>query len=78
MIPAEMYTKWGLKIKKLSKSKYTFIICYANDDVGYIPDEKDFDRKDYASYLCPIIGGPFHFRRDVGKVLIEGIKKLLK
>ncbi|OGF51387.1 MAG: hypothetical protein A2044_03195 [Candidatus Firestonebacteria bacterium GWA2_43_8] len=77
-VPAELYTKWGLKIKALSKVKNTLVVCYANGDIGYIPDQKDFDRKDYASYVAPMAGGGFRFKRNVGEVFISEINKLLK
>ena len=77
MLPGEVFTKWGLKIKKCSPAKNTFVIGIANDEVGYIPDEDDFARNGYAADMVPVICGFFHFAPNVGETLVAAVRELL-
>ena len=77
MQPSELFTKWQLKIKEISPCENTLVVGYANDYVGYIPDEDDFDREGYAAHMVPMITGFFPFENDVGRFLVEEIRKIL-
>lgn len=44
-LPGELFTEFGLEIKKNSKYAPTFIIELANGYIGYIPTHKAFERK---------------------------------
>src|SRR5262249_2757057 len=46
-VPGEFFTLLGQEIKRRSPYRYTFIFELANDYVGYIPDQKAFDRGGY-------------------------------
>jgi len=76
MEPGEVFTKWGMKIKEISPFKNTFVIGYANDCIGYIPDKDDFVRKGYAAHMVPLILGFFHFKPNAGEILVEGVGEL--
>jgi len=85
MQPSELFTKWGLKIKEISNSKSTFVVGYANDYIGYIPDKEDFKHKiggsfhpGYAALMVPIFSGFFHFKEDVGEVLVNEINEIVR
>jgi len=45
-VPGELNSKLGLQIKAASSKKHCMVIGYANGSVGYIVDEKGFE-KDY-------------------------------
>jgi len=66
--PSELFTQFSLDIKRESQMK-TFVVAYANDMVGYIPDEGNFERGAYAAVLVPKILDNFQFDKNVGDVL---------
>lgn len=76
--PSELFTTFGLQIKEGSPAQDTFVVGYANDFVGYIPDEGDFDRRGYAADRVPKICDNFPFTRNVGDVLVAESLKLAK
>lgn len=45
--PGEAFPKLGLRIKEKMKAKYKFIFGLANDELGYILPEEDFERELY-------------------------------
>ena len=73
-----MFVEFCLDVKERSPRKNTFVVGYANDFVGYIPDKEDYERKGYAAALVPIITGFFPFATDVGKILADTIVDLIK
>ncbi len=77
-IPAEVFTGIGTMIQSESPWPNTFLITYANGCVGYIPDEKDYQNSGYAARLAPAIYDYFPFRSDVGAVLVDGLKELMR
>jgi len=46
-VPGEFFTVLGQEIKRQSPFRYTYVFELANDYVGYIPDERGFDRGGY-------------------------------
>jgi len=76
--PSEMFVEFCLDVKGRSPRKNTFIVGYANDFVGYIPDREDYERKGYAAALVPIITGYFPFTPDVGKILADAMVDLIE
>lgn len=78
MHPSELFTKWQLKIKEISPYKNTFIVGFANDYIGYIPDEDDFVRDGYAAFMGPLETGFFHFKNDVGRIFVEEVKPMIE
>ncbi|PIU50937.1 hypothetical protein COS91_07055 [Candidatus Desantisbacteria bacterium CG07_land_8_20_14_0_80_39_15] len=82
MHPSELFTKWGIKIKEISPYKSAFVVGYANDYIGYIPDEEDFKIGDgfrgYAAFRAPMYTGFFPFKENVGEILVQEIKELLR
>ena len=77
-LPAEVFTGIGTMIRSESPWPTTFLITYANGCVGYIPDEKDYQNNGYAARLAPAIYDHFPFRSDVGAVLVDGVKELMR
>jgi hypothetical protein len=46
-VPGEFFTLLGEEIKRRSPFRYTYVFELANDYVGYIPDQRAFDRGGY-------------------------------
>jgi hypothetical protein len=46
-VPGEFFTVLGQEIKRRSPFRYTYVFELANDYVGYIPDQRSFDRGGY-------------------------------
>jgi len=76
-LPAEVFTEVGWAIKARSPFRYTFLVTYANGDVGYIPTEEDFAMGGYAATVAPAIYNEFPFTPDVGARLAEAAGQLL-
>ncbi|MDQ1318421.1 MAG: hypothetical protein QG588_2082, partial [Candidatus Poribacteria bacterium] len=74
--PSELFTQFSLDIKQESQMK-TFVVAYANDMVGYIPDTGNFERGAYAAVLVPKILDNFQFDINVGSVLEEETLKII-
>ena len=53
-------------------------IGYADDLVGYIPDPKAFENKEYAALVVPKITGLPPFAPTAGRELTEAALKLLR
>lgn len=51
-IPGELFVELGLKVKRQSPFKYTFIIGVANGYIGYIPTSRAFDEGGYEVRTC--------------------------
>lgn len=43
-IPSELFSCFGIEIKRASRSKYTIIWGYTNDDQGYLVEEDEYDK----------------------------------
>ncbi|MEM2702906.1 MAG: hypothetical protein QXR45_07070 [Candidatus Bathyarchaeia archaeon] len=72
-LPGEIFVEHGLKIKKESPFKYTFICELANDYVGYVPTLKAFreegDLTSSGSYETTI--GPNILTPEAGDAMVE-------
>ena len=80
--PSEMFVKFCLEVKKRSPYKNTFVIGYANDYVGYIPDEEDYKRSGgfggYAATMVPVLTNNFIFSPNVGRTITEALVDLIQ
>jgi len=61
-LPGEIFVQIGLDIKRCSRFNHTFVIGYANDDIGYVPTKKALRKGGYE-----VTASEFG---------LEGIKKL--
>jgi len=75
--PGELYTVYGLTIRRDSPFGKTIPIGYADDLVGYIPDPKGFEGKEYAAVVVPKITGLPPFAPNAGRELAREALKLL-
>ncbi len=71
-IPGELLPKLGLKIKEEMSGKYRFLICLANDELGYIIPEEEFGA-DKFNYERTMSLGP-----KTGTIILEKALELLK
>lgn len=51
--PGEMFTEWGLRIKRESAAPYTFVSELTNGWVGYLLNEGGFAEGGYEASLGP-------------------------
>jgi neutral ceramidase len=77
-LPAEVFTEIGWAIKANSDFPCTFLITYANGDVGYITTEQDFLENGYAATMAPMIYDTFPFTTDVGDRFTDAAGRLLE
>lgn len=59
--PAELYSYYGLAIRRDSPFADTLVVGYADDCIGYLPDPKAYAAGEYAAIVVPKIldVGPF-------------------
>ncbi|MEM2849195.1 MAG: hypothetical protein QXI36_02845 [Candidatus Bathyarchaeia archaeon] len=78
-LPGEIFVEHGLKIKKESPFKYTFICELANDYVGYVPTVEAFreegDLTSSGSYETTI--GPNILSPEAGEIMVETALKMI-
>ena len=56
-IPAELFCRYGLELKKNSGTEYSAIMGYANGYNGYFPTPQAYDELDYESLMAIIKRG---------------------
>jgi neutral ceramidase len=72
-VPGEFFTVLGQEIKRRSPFRYTYVFELANDYVGYIPDEKGFDRGGYQVWT----GLHSYLERGSGEAIVAAAVLLL-
>ncbi|MHA1507025.1 MAG: neutral/alkaline non-lysosomal ceramidase N-terminal domain-containing protein [Candidatus Asgardarchaeia archaeon] len=50
-IPGELFVEVGLRIKENSEYPKTFIVCYANDYLGYLLSKDAYEEEEYETYI---------------------------
>lgn len=75
--PTELFAEFGLEIKAHSPFPHTFVVGYANDFLGYIPNEAEFERHGYAAETVPFMIGQYPYAPNVGRVFVEACVRLL-
>jgi hypothetical protein len=75
--PTELFAELGMQIKRRSPFPYTFVIGYANDFLGYIPDEAEFMRRGYAAETAPYMLDMFPYASHVGAIFVQECLNLL-
>src|SRR5256885_1191651 len=75
--PSELYSYYGLAIQRDSPFPQTLVCGYTDDFVGYIPDPKGYENKEYAAVVVPKLTGLPPFKPDVGRELARQSIKLL-
>ena len=53
--PAELYSYYGLAIRRGSPMEHTLVVGYTDDIIGYLPDPNAFKAGEYAAIVVPKI-----------------------
>ncbi|MFC1725687.1 neutral/alkaline non-lysosomal ceramidase N-terminal domain-containing protein [candidate division KSB1 bacterium] len=72
-IPGEIFNHYEKEIKRVSGNENIIFIGYANDFLGYFPDENDFKVKGYASNSVPVFIDKFHFKMQIIDIITKNI-----
>ncbi len=67
--PAELYSYYGLLIRHQSRVPHTWVVGYANDFIGYLPDPMAFAKGEYAATTVPKILDLPPFCADAAEIL---------
>lgn len=72
-VPGELFGKLAMEIKKNSPFKNTYIVGYANDHIGYIPDKDAFKLGGYQIWTG------FHsvIEKGFGEILVKEVLDIL-
>ncbi len=69
----ELFCEYGQALRTRFSPRLTFVVGYANDFIGYVPDPEDFARGGYAAATVPRICGDFPYTTDVGARLTAAL-----
>ncbi|MHC5541035.1 hypothetical protein ACYOEI_22665, partial [Singulisphaera rosea] len=72
--PSESFVEHGLRIKEATWPVRTFVVCYANGMLGYIPHEAAFAR---GGYECTF-GPPSQMAPETGRQLADAAIALIR
>ena len=53
--PAELYSYYGLAIRRDSPFEDTLVVAYADGLIGYLPDPKAYAASEYSAIVVPKI-----------------------
>jgi hypothetical protein len=76
--PAELYSYYGLAIRRDSPFEHTFVVAYSDDIIGYLPDPNAYKAGEYAAITVPKIIDLPPFTTDAATRFTEESVKLLK
>jgi neutral ceramidase len=71
--PAEMFTEFGLELRRRWPHPDLFVLGYSNGSVGYLPDAPEIARGGYAALQSPKFTGQFPFTPQSGPALVDGL-----
>jgi len=76
--PGELYSVYGLTIRRDSPFRDTLVIGYVDDLIGYIPDSKAYAAKEYSAMVVPKIMSLPCYQPEVGRALTAASLDLLR
>ena len=76
-VPFELYAEIGMKIKKNSPFKHTFVLGLSNGAYGYLATPNAYDEKTYTTNHACRRMGIWSFARNVSDVLVSEALDLL-
>lgn len=76
--PSELYSYYGLAIERASTARFTIVVGYAEDYIGYLPDPRAFRDKEYAAIVVPRILNYPPFATDSAQALVDEAAALLQ
>lgn len=69
--PGEVFTQFGLDLRKRNPDIRLMTANTSNAPIGYIPTADEFDRQGYASHAAARIYGTYTFHKGFGEVMME-------
>ncbi len=76
--PAELYSYYGLAIRRESPFEHTLVVGYTDDIIGYLPDPTAFRAGEYAALVVPKILDLPPFKPEAAGVLAAEAGKVLR
>ncbi len=76
--PAELYTCYGLTIRRDSDFAHTLVVGYSDGFVGYLPDPKAYQAGEYAALTVPKILDYPPFQPEAGQGMTAAAISLLQ
>ena len=76
--PAELYSFYGLAIRRSSPFQHTLVVGYTDDIIGYLPDPNAYKAGEYAAIVVPKIIDLPPFTPQAAERMAEEAGKLLK
>jgi hypothetical protein len=76
--PAELFSCYGLAIRRDSPFPNTLVIGYADDVIGYVTDPAAYEKSEYAAMVVPKIIDLPPFKPEAGRELAAAALGLLK
>ncbi|HYE98535.1 MAG TPA: hypothetical protein VEJ18_06465, partial [Planctomycetota bacterium] len=74
----ELYSYYGLALRRDSPFADTVVVGYTDDLIGYIPDRKAYEAGEYAATVVPKIVSLPRFRPHVGSAFTDAALSLLR
>jgi len=76
--PSELYSAYGLTVRRDSPFEDTIVVGYGDDMVGYITDPTAYEKGEYAAIVVPKLIGLPPFKPDTGRKLAGAMVDVLK
>jgi hypothetical protein len=76
--PAELYSCYGLTIRRDSPLDHTLVVGYTDDIIGYLPDPNAYQAGEYAALTVPGILDLPPFTPQAGREFTAGAVRLLR
>jgi hypothetical protein len=76
--PSELYSYYGLAIRRDSALKHTLVVAYTDDIIGYLPDPRAYRAGEYAAITVPKIIDLPPFTPDAASHLVTAAVKLIR
>ncbi|HZV34032.1 MAG TPA: hypothetical protein VFB72_05600, partial [Verrucomicrobiae bacterium] len=76
--PSELFTSFGLKLRREWPRSDLFMLGYSNGSIGYLPDAYEIERCGYAAIQSPKFTGQFPFTDASGPAMVHGLHDALE
>ncbi len=76
--PSELFTSFGLELRRRFPGRELFLLGYSNGSIGYLPDEFEIQRRGYAAIQSPKFTGQFPFTPQSGPALVDALTSALE
>jgi hypothetical protein len=74
---AELFTSIALNVRRQCPHDDLMIVGYANESIGYLPDQHDLERRTYAADQSPKFKNQFPFVAESAQVMAAGMIQAL-